>query len=256
VRDLVRSKVSQKFDGDYNVLLKDLLVAIPTPEKLLQTKLNSNLKMSTNYPDNQEPVDPGHPVEAVDLEELAAELSEPMLVNGEEVYPQIYIPFFEELTNTNDEDIDFEDPCIGSSIPVEETPFASPVIVAYDGDESTPIESVNGYAYDMAGNIVFDVIVDKCYASRREIWVISINEHPPHIPLSPTSTAPPPPPPAPMDQVAYISTMLIKADKESWLKGANDVYITYTMSWENGINPANNQFGYKTFELSYISKWL
>jgi hypothetical protein len=81
--------------------------------------------------------------------------------------------------------------------------------------------------------------VSECVAKRSTVWAVTINE-------SITGTAASGNPPAPAaaatapdyTQAALINTIRVKTQKESWIKGASEIHITWRTSWYNGIDPA------------------
>lgn len=230
MRRLVNERVSLKFDGDYNVLLKDL--AKPVSPEMFALKKGLNMSAAPA------PASPDEPVQSVNLQELEQALTAPVLVNGETLYPQIYIPFFEEQEEVDPvEPIEPGDP----GTPVEPDPclnaiataipdYPNPVIVPYDGEEIPGQETFTGYTYDQQGTLIENIPVDECFAKRHRVWAITLNERVNDTGVIPPTTSGPTPSTTTdtHSQAAYISTMKIKADKESWIKGANDVYISYT----------------------------
>jgi len=245
MRKLVNSKVAEKFDGDYNVLLKDLLKNSPS-EKLF---LKSNLKMTIA------PTPAAPAIEPLNLQLLEVALIEPLIVNGETMYPQIYIPFFEEQElepiEPGDPGTPIEpDPCLHVVSNSLEPVYPNPVIVAYDGEESTGQETFTGYTYDQNGLLIENIPVDECFAKRHRVWAVTLNERPPLPPNIvaelPTSYSGQ----SNIAQAAFIKNMKIKVNKESWLKGANDLEMTWSMSWKDGVNPITNTYAVHPFELS------
>ncbi|QPH39813.1 hypothetical protein [Pedobacter endophyticus] len=238
MRKLVNNKVAEKFDGDYNVLLKDLLKNSPS-EKLL---LKSNLKMTIT------PTPSGQAIEPLNLQLLEVALVEPFIVNGEILYPQIYIPFFEEQELEPIEPGDpgtpiDPDPCSHVVVSSLEPVYPNPVIVAYDGEEGPGEETFTGYTYDQNGLLIENIPVDECFAKRHRVWAVTLNERANRLGVTPQPTSGPTPaaPTTAIGADAYFPKMTIKHHKESWIKGASEVYVIAATSWENGINPSTNQ---------------
>lgn len=243
MKKLVNERVSLKFDGDYNVLLNDLV----RPQSSETLSLKKNLNMSSG----PIPSNPNGPPSAINLQALEQALTEPLQVNGEILYPQIYIPFFEEQQpvevpigpiEPGDPGTPVEpDPCLNAmatAIP----DYPNPVIVPYDGEEVPGRETFTGYTYDQNGTLIENISVDECFAKRHRVWAITLNER-----VNDTGNVTPPisgvpsPPTIERGADAYIPSMTIKENKESFIKGASEIYLIAAVSWENGINPASNQ---------------
>lgn len=228
VRRIVNESVAKRFDGDYNVLLKDLypqLKNLKSASPAMKTQSIGNRIMEED-----------HPIEG-DLEEFAILLTEPFEVNGETLYPQIYIPFsvFEVP------EIDDPDPC--ASYPPDPVNFPYPVIVPYDGVETESLSGAvqdmafEGYTYDTGGILEECPVVDECFAKRHTVWAITLNETNDEVNTDVIGS-----PAANATQAAYIQYMKLKVSKESWIKGKSEVSIYYRYSWVNGIDPADNAF--------------
>ncbi|KQN32449.1 hypothetical protein ASE92_17750 [Pedobacter sp. Leaf41] len=239
MKKLVNNRVAEKFDGDYNVLLKDL-VENNSSDRLA---LKSNLQMSTA------PM-PSGPAQQVDLQALEIALTEPVVVNGETLYPQIYIPFFEEQEYP-EEPIEPgdpgtplpPDPCLNAVINPLEPIYLNPVIVISDGEEIPGQDTFTGYTYDQNGALIENIPVDECFSKRHRVWGITFNERVGSNGTVPPTTNGPTPtaPTTPIGADAYFPTMTIKEHKESFIKGGSEVYFIAAVSWSNGINPTTNQ---------------
>lgn len=241
MRRLVNERISLKFDGDYNVLLKDLVKPV-SPEMFA-------LKKGLNMSAAPAPASPDEPVQSVNLQELEQALTAPVLVNGETLYPQIYIPFFEEQEEVGPiEPIEPGDP----GTPVEPDPclnaiataipdYPNPVIVPYDGEEIPGQETFTGYTYDQQGTLIENIPVDECFAKRHRVWAITLNERVNDTGVIPPTTSGPTPATSPAQTGAdiYISNLAIKENKESWIKGGSEIALAWILSWKNGLNPAS-----------------
>ncbi|MEP4670903.1 MAG: hypothetical protein ABJZ91_18920, partial [Cyclobacteriaceae bacterium] len=99
-----------------------------------------------------------------ETDELAEAISLLAEVAGEGIYPQIYIPYFENHTESE-----------GISNGRSANADASPVIVIYTGDESK--EEWPGFQLNESGELT-DVgfLINENYAEENEVWVISFNE--------------------------------------------------------------------------------
>jgi len=239
-RKAVNESVAKKFDGDYNVLLKDLVEAFP--KRLYKNNL---AVMKTSGSSNQIqsiiPVlaDPTQPIETY-FELLQQDLQEPYVVNGETVYPQIYIPFSEsEAIQTGD-----PNPC---TTPSTQTYF-HPIVVPLDGDESQQQEEFAGASYDPYGTPI-SVQVSECFASQHTVWAVTINERTNGTDVSSetTNATPLPGQSAAMNEIAYLPSMVIKSHKETWIKGGSEIAMKYGFSWNNGINPTTNAYDFKKY---------
>ena len=240
-RTVVNEQVAKKFDGDYNVLLKDLIKAFaktPTPQKL-EIKTVSAIPTKINGRDPEEPIDPQQPISTI-LEELQEDLEIPFVVNGQTVYPQIYIPFSgSEALQTGD-----INPCDAPSY----INYTYPVVVPFDGDENTGQIVFTGNSYDPFGQPI-TVQVSECFASQHTVWAVTINERTDGSDVtSETSTSSPlPGSSSTMNEEIYLPSMVIKLHKETWIKGASEIGMKYGFSWPNGINPTTNTYEFKKY---------
>jgi hypothetical protein len=231
IRKFINQKVAQKFDGDYNVLLKDLV-----SRQVL--KLDQIRTMSEEPGEPVDPGEPSEPVEPADMEALADLLIEPLVIGTDTLYPQIYIPFYAEHMGLEEQ----EDPCPSSEgSPAVDYPY--PVILTHDGEEIPGQDTFTGYSFDSSGARIDGIVVDECFAQKHVVWAVTINER---VNNSRVMVAPPgydnnPPPamgPTPVQRPdLYITNMTVKDHKESWIKGASDICMYVGVSWDNGINP-------------------
>jgi len=236
MKNLVYKRIAQKFDGDYNVLLRDLV----KPKSSETLSLKRTLSMSYN----PNPTTPDEPI-SVDLEELEQALTEPLQVNGQTLYPQIFIPFFEEQQTAEPPiepgDPGTPDPCLNviSTGPI----YPNPVIVPYSGDEIAGQEVFTGYTYDQSGLLIENIPVDECFAKKHRVWAVTLNERVDETGniTQPVSGTPPQTTTVERAADTYIPSMTIKENKESFIKGASEIYLIAAVSWENGINPTSNQ---------------
>ncbi|TDG35478.1 hypothetical protein EZJ43_12685 [Pedobacter changchengzhani] len=249
MRKLVDSRVAEKFDGDYNVLLKDLIKPIGSTT----VSLKSSLQMSTT------PINTGGPAQQLNLQALQTALTQPLEINGQTFYPQIYIPFFEEQQSVPIEPIDVVepgtpifDPCLKVIPKALERAFVNPVIVRYDGEEIAGQETFLGFTNDQNGVLIENIPVDECFAKRHRVWAITLNERS-GLSRGPKNTSADTPEPSihNIGQVAFIKNMKVKANKESWIKGGNELQMTWSMSWKDGINPSTNTYAVHPFELKF-----
>jgi hypothetical protein len=143
-RSMIYSEVDKKFDGDDNILF-DHLLKNNLPNQRLASLIDHKLETSM-------------------MESKSAISTQA----GEELFPQIYIPYFENISN---------DPNARSAS------NSSPLVVIFNGDET--IEELPAYKLDEQNNLVkTNIMVDEDYAFNNEVWVISLNER---IEADPTS---------------------------------------------------------------------
>ncbi len=120
-KNYVYKQIEKQFDGDYNVLLNK--VENEYGNKLKSAKINNTISFFDS-------------------------------INK---YPQIFIPFYENLKNSNK---------IGAN---------NPILVIYT-DENENGEYV-GYQLNGSGNLQkLDFLIDEDFARNNEVWVFSINE--------------------------------------------------------------------------------
>ena len=141
-RAVIVAKAKQKFDEEYEVLIKDLftdsriasLVSIDKSNKLHEDLLKRS---------------------------------------GERLYPQIYIPHYQFIE-------DYPSTKGSSALRTEEDPFIEdPVLVFYSGNAEVDSANANevwpGYKL-VGGQLQFYIMVDEAYANEHEVWVFSLNE--------------------------------------------------------------------------------
>lgn len=149
-RSLVYSKIAERFDGDDNVLLKDL---VTYPNSLTPTGIASNMKGSILQYYNKLRIGGG--VTSYSNFGYYSDSSDVVkLVNGFEVcdethYLQIYVPFVDSVNLSG-----------------------NPVIVI--GFEENEDCIVPGYILQNDSLTVIDV--DETYARNNLVWVVSVNE--------------------------------------------------------------------------------
>jgi len=149
-------------------------------------------------------------------------------IEEENFYPQVYIPFYEELkenkTNTNSRTLSTD---------------KNPTIVVYTGDESQ--EVYEGFTLDEQGNLKeLGRTIDEEYAQNNEVWVISLSEtvfgdcEDPTVACQGTGDT------SSTGRVqsspnAILANIMIRCNKESWAAGASEVHII-TMFSNYGMN--------------------
>jgi hypothetical protein len=132
-RQALYQGIDQKFDGETNVLVKDLLASQPAvADQWERAAQRLGFKGVSNA--------------------LAAFQG----INTRNAYPQLYIPFYEELK---------EEGKLGKTAPI--------VVLYYANDQPT----YPGFTLDAAqGLIKTGQTVDEAQARQTEVWVISLNE--------------------------------------------------------------------------------
>lgn len=174
---LIHSEAAKKFDGSNAVLIKTLI---------------ENPKFSN----------------LINTDKIKVALEAFINIDGQNLYPQIYIPYFEKhFTKRNS-------PLFRTSVITDE-------FVIYEGME--PQTTAPSYTYNEEGIIIpTGTIVNEQYALNNEIYVISINEvveNDATVPIYSVVTQH-------ASTVNFkIEKIWVKDNKESWLAGASEVHI-------------------------------
>lgn len=119
-REFIYKEVEKRFDGDYNVLINKV------QSEYLKKKKSSNIELALSYFENLN------------------------------VYPQIFIPFYEDLKRNNK---------LASN---------NPIMVIYIDETET--DEYTGYRITKKGLEKLDFMISEEFAKKHEIWVFSINE--------------------------------------------------------------------------------
>ncbi len=192
-RMVLYREVEKKFDGDYNVLLSDLISELKQRSK--------NGRMSS--------------VTTLSLNQIEPSLLFFKNIDGRNYYPQIYIPFFETKREMN---ID--------SNSARRSGNSEPMFVFFAGDESQDIYP----GYQMNQNGKFEetgILIDENYAENNEVWVLSINERVNDNGVVDVIWRTDDLSSARITSYgdAIIPTMKIKSHKESWAGGQSEVHV-------------------------------
>ena len=142
--DILQTKVDEQFDGDDNVLFRDLKTACDEEEIDLQTLMATSIEAHAPTAIREHVNELGTVLEAITFE-------------GEGFYPQIYIPFYT--------------PSSAGQSPAAILPLVSDV---YEVADEGP-----GYALIYEDGVTtgyYDKIVSADWAEDNRIWVVSINE--------------------------------------------------------------------------------
>jgi len=133
-RAYLYGKIEKRFDGETNVLIESLINENPTYSARISNNLSSLFGNEGN------------------LDNYLASFKN---IKGSNYYPQLFIPFYDELKSANR---------IG---------IANPVLVIATGADQysfTAYQNVNGKIIELPNK------VDELFAKQSEVWVISINE--------------------------------------------------------------------------------
>jgi hypothetical protein len=141
-RKMVYSEIEKRFDGDEDVLIKTLEENASRMNVSLVQNIAKSMRNSSDA-----------------LVSAGSVLRAFSNIEGNEYYPQVYIPFFEELKRNGK---------IGTS---------TPTIVIFNGDSKDSKQNgAPGYIIDSEGDIKQIANVKEDYAKNNEVWVISLNE--------------------------------------------------------------------------------
>ncbi|GEM_PF-3575209 len=199
-KETMALQVEKKLTGESSILIDRLLES----EMLTSQASNQRIKSLIESP-----------------EELNASINAFKDLDGVDYYPQVFIPFYEEIKQkkANGE--------IASD--------SSPVIVFFYGDDE--IDLFPGYVIDEGGALKeLDFLISEDYAKNNETWVISISERfhgedkveASDVPKNGRVEDSPD---------ATIPEMRVKCHKETWAGGASEVHIIAIFSaW--GWSPA------------------
>ena len=197
-RNAVISEIREKFDGESNVLIKNLTRLVFEDEEI------------TSY-----------------LNEISDLLAAFDDVEGERIFPQIYIPFFDELSESD---------LLGTQS-IQTVIYLSSIETEAEDYVPSGKELVEGQIITVEG-------ISEAVAEGREIWVISINERvDKNGELDPSIRAPIPPP-APIVGL-QMNFLTVREHRESWLAGGSEIHISAARTWRDGgpnINTALYNF--------------
>lgn len=188
--DYLHVEAKKKFDGEAHVLFKTI-IDNPQFSKFLNIK------------------------------KIASDLEVFKGINGENLYPQLYIPNFDAHLTAK------------SRISSRTTDEQVVEFVIYDGNEE--VVNVPTYTYNEEGEIIpTGTIANEQYAIENEIYVISINETVDNDGVPPANTG--------VDQILgetnfRIENIHVKDTKESWLSGDSEVHIKAVgATWNHRVN--------------------
>lgn len=190
----LHTEIAKKFDGDNNVLVKTILENPMYSYKANAAKMQIALNAFKG-------------------------------LDGENLYPQIFIPFFDKHKANR------------KNIAARNELMDGVEVVIYDGNEG--VTTLPIYEYNAQDSLLETPdVADEAYANQNEVYVISLNETvgnngelPPPITGSTGST-----------QAAVnfrIKDLTVKDRKESWVAGASEIHIKAVGSTWN-----HRQFGF------------
>jgi cell division protein FtsB len=241
--NFVRTQARKKFDGEYEVLVQDLLKNSTWSSKLNSPALLAGLNAFKNIGGS----------------------------DGANYYPQIYIPTFQY----------FEDENISNTANL--LAADSIIYIFYAGNEEVDTatntsDSYPGYYRDANGNLQYWGLVNEEYANTHEVWVFSLNESvnregkhalpsdPPCLPnpdnpcggggpsggsgggagdpdTDPIENARPIHPTVgnPQNDIVNcrLQSMIVKDNKEHWISGASEVAIRAALNCHNNLELGN-----------------
>ncbi len=200
-RKVLYAGIEDAFDGERNVLFKTLLQEDKNPiqaRKLTSSLLGSKEGIMNAFAN----------------------------IEGKNYYPQLFIPFYDELKANG------------------KLSIKDPVLVIYATD--SPNSEYQGYSINNNGDLVKTQMVSEAYAIDNEVWVISINERVDNdgnlldmykdaSTNSGRTMASP---------SAIVDRMTCKCNKESWAAGASEVNIITVTS----------DFGFFEYDINLYGK--
>jgi hypothetical protein len=207
-------QVAKSFDGETGVLIKTLVESNPAARgtQLFQTQINQKItdpKLRSGF----------------------------ISIDNQNLFPQIYIPFFDSLSAMGK---------IGVS---------KPEVVIYI--TASPDNSYQGYALDAAGELRPTRLISEQYARENEVWVISFNERVDdegqirqttvenNSNAGRTQSSP----------SAIVDKMTCKCHKESWAAGGSEVNIITIFSNFNASQIALALYGGRDYQGGQIHEF-
>ncbi len=204
-KTVLNDKIAEQFDGDDNVLLKDLLVACADNSINFSNAIKQGV---LNYNNNLPAIE--HPytqyIASSDDNTIMGWINNGLSFGGQNYFLHVYIPFFDK--------VELE---------------SNPTIVFGLNETETTL----GYKRN-ADNSISALVVDEDYAQNNLVWVVAINESVNsngviERPAQPDEDAAHPSQQAshraPGDRYVELSQVYITDKNESWIRGKAD--ITY-----------------------------
>lgn len=196
-RKILYSEIEKQFDGEYNVLFETLAEKPSSKSTSIGKRMSTTSKTGKGFFKAQQAFKG---------------------IEDTDYYPQIYIPFFEELKakkeNNNAKVLSTE---------------KEPVIVIFTGDEAQ--EVFPGYRLNEDGELEeLSFQVDEYYARNNEVWVISLNERFFGNKENKTGETTGNEKIQTVPGTATITDMALKCHFESWAAGASEAHIISVFS--------------------------
>ncbi len=164
-------------------------------------------------------------------------------IDGTDFFPQIYIPFYEELKAEK----------MNSNARVLTTD-SDPVIVLFSGDDSQDV--FPAYQLSDSGELEeAGFMVDEEFAMNNEVWVISLNERYFGDETDLAETGAPSNGRTVASPSAIVDQIKCKCHKESWAAGASEVHIITIVSDYRFFNLDINLYGNGEHEGGQIYKF-
>jgi hypothetical protein len=204
-REIVYQQIEKRVGGDDNVLI-ETLSKIKTSN---QTTIGARMNGLVNNDGNVEKA-----------------LDKFRNIEGRDLYPQIYIPFYENVKARR-----HSNPAAREAVVAEDQ-----ILVIYDGNDMGDTNPVyTGYQLNDNGELTeSDLEINEEYAMHNEVWVVSLNETIEDINQVENSTASAP--------SAIIDRMRCSCHKESWIAGASEVNIITIFSANSVSSYLSNEY--------------
>jgi len=197
-RKVLYAGIEAAFDGERNVLFKTLLQEDKNPihaRKLTSSLLGSKEGIMNAFAN----------------------------IEGKNYYPQLFIPFYDELKANG------------------KLSIKDPVLVIYATD--SPNSEYQGYSINNNGDLVKTKMVSEAYAKENEVWVVSLNERVDSegnvINFHEKETG------GRTQGVSYpnarFATIKIDSHKEEWVSGGSEVHIKRYASFYRYDQYSSNQ---------------
>lgn len=198
-REIVYKEIEKQFDGDYNVLFETLSQVQTSDQSTIGARMAATSEID---------------------EKLYLAMEAFKNIEGIDYFPQIYIPFYEELKEKK----------VSSNAKVL-SPENEPVIVLFTGDDSQDVYP--GYQLNESGELEeTGFMIDEEFAQNNEVWVISLNERYFGENDSSSETNGSINGRTKSSPSAIVDQIKIKCHKESWAAGASEVNIlTLFSNW-------------------------
>lgn len=211
-KNILYDKIEEQFDGDYNVLFKDLVTEC----------VNNNIDVIHQMKIYLQYI-------GEDSCRLDTALHAFDNIDGHHYYIQIFIPSFEDRENFT---------------------ANSPVCISYNGNEE--FTTFSGYSIDENERLTIINSIDEDYSETNEVWVVSLNENVDDngIPITPLNSSKKgdfevESPSSPINGSTVnmkIDKMTVKDHKEAWTAGKSDVALRAFITYGDGMDDDYNKY--------------